>query len=161
MEWALRQNRLLEAALIAALDAVPSPAFLLDDSGIVHAANREGRRLLEREPEAAHAALGEWQNGGTRFDIEPITQAGRVAHALVSQRRPTPLHAKIASLAARWKLTQRQTEVLEQLALGHANKIIASELGCSENTVEAHVTAVLSKARAASRLEILARLLAD
>ncbi len=61
------------------------------------------------------------------------------------------------SHARRWGLTARQTEVLELLALGKANKVIAAELGCGESTVEFHVTALLAKAGCESRAELVAR----
>lgn len=39
-------------------------------------------------------------------------------------------------------LTARQREVLEQLCLGHANKVIARALGMQEKTVKGHVSAI-------------------
>ena len=42
-------------------------------------------------------------------------------------------------------LTARETEVLELLARGHANKQIASTLYVSEKTVKAHVSSILQK----------------
>ena len=42
----------------------------------------------------------------------------------------------------RSSLTARQVEVLRRLSDGHSNKAIARELGVSEKTVKAHVTAV-------------------
>lgn len=67
--------------------------------------------------------------------------------------------AELAAVqAARWELTARQ--VLEHLARGLANRAIAHALGCSEKTVELHVSAVLHKAGIESRSGVLARLLA-
>jgi DNA-binding NarL/FixJ family response regulator len=39
-------------------------------------------------------------------------------------------------------LTERQVNVLELLALGKSNKVIARELDVSEKTVKSHITAV-------------------
>jgi DNA-binding NarL/FixJ family response regulator len=50
-------------------------------------------------------------------------------------------------------LTARETEVLELLARGHANKQIASELYVSEKTVKAHVSAILKKLGVQSRTQ--------
>jgi two-component system, NarL family, response regulator LiaR len=50
-------------------------------------------------------------------------------------------------------LTARETEVLELLARGHANKQIASSLYVSEKTVKAHVSAILKKLGVQSRTQ--------
>jgi len=50
-------------------------------------------------------------------------------------------------------LTARETEVLELLARGHANKQIASSLYVSEKTVKAHVSAILMKLGVQSRTQ--------
>ena len=51
------------------------------------------------------------------------------------------------------ELTQREREVLQLVALGLANKTIASRLGISEHTVKFHVAAILAKLGAGSRTE--------
>ncbi len=53
-------------------------------------------------------------------------------------------------------LTPREHEVLRMLALGLANKEIASRLNISEHTVKFHVAAILGKLGAASRTEAVA-----
>lgn len=50
-------------------------------------------------------------------------------------------------------LTERELDVLRQLALGLPNKTIALNLGISEHTVKFHVSSVLAKLNAASRTE--------
>ena len=52
----------------------------------------------------------------------------------------------------------RQAQVLELLALGQANKTIASALGCAPSTVELHVTALLRKSGCESRCEMVSTL---
>jgi DNA-binding NarL/FixJ family response regulator len=51
------------------------------------------------------------------------------------------------------ELTERESEVLALLALGLANKQIATRLGISEHTVKFHVSAIYSKLGASSRTE--------
>ncbi|MBL4893545.1 MAG: response regulator transcription factor [Emcibacter sp.] len=50
-------------------------------------------------------------------------------------------------------LTPRQLAVLDLLAEGKANKIIAYELHISEITVKAHVSAILRKLGVSNRLQ--------
>jgi len=48
-------------------------------------------------------------------------------------------------------LTERETEVLRQVAAGNANKVIADRLKISEETVKAHMKNILSKLSANDR----------
>lgn len=50
-------------------------------------------------------------------------------------------------------LTPRETEVLQQLSLGLANKQIAAVLGLSENTVKFHISSLYAKLGAGNRAE--------
>jgi DNA-binding NarL/FixJ family response regulator len=50
-------------------------------------------------------------------------------------------------------LTERESEVLQLLAQGQANKQIAVSLGISEHTVKFHISAIYAKLGAASRTE--------
>jgi DNA-binding NarL/FixJ family response regulator len=50
-------------------------------------------------------------------------------------------------------LTSRETEVLQLLALGLANKEIAGRMKISEHTVKFHVASILGKLGASSRTE--------
>jgi DNA-binding NarL/FixJ family response regulator len=51
------------------------------------------------------------------------------------------------------ELTPRETEVLQQLAQGLANKQIASALNLSENTVKFHISSIYTKLGASNRAE--------
>jgi DNA-binding NarL/FixJ family response regulator len=62
---------------------------------------------------------------------------------LADQEQRTPLQP----------LTEREMEVLRQVALGHSNKEIALALEIAEKTVKAHVGSVLSKMGVASRTQ--------
>jgi DNA-binding NarL/FixJ family response regulator len=69
--------------------------------------------------------------------------------------RVAGLHAGMpAKLSERLSaLTQGELRVLELLARGKSNKIIAYELGIKESTVKAHITAILRKLRVHSRTQ--------
>jgi two-component system, NarL family, response regulator LiaR len=47
--------------------------------------------------------------------------------------------------AALYSLTERETEVLQLVAQGHTNQVIANQLGIDERTVRVHVTHILQK----------------
>lgn len=51
------------------------------------------------------------------------------------------------------RLTARQSEVLDLMARGMSNKVIAKKIGCTENTVRGHVQAILAFFNVASRTE--------
>jgi DNA-binding NarL/FixJ family response regulator len=51
------------------------------------------------------------------------------------------------------ELTAQQRRVLELLVGGKSNKIIAFELGVTESTVKAHVSAILAKLKVSSRTQ--------
>jgi DNA-binding NarL/FixJ family response regulator len=53
------------------------------------------------------------------------------------------------------RLTERQHEVLNLIAEGHANKEIAYRLGTSEGTVKAHVTAIMRQLGVRNRVQML------
>jgi two-component system nitrate/nitrite response regulator NarL len=54
-------------------------------------------------------------------------------------------------------LTPRESEVLQLLSLGLANKAIAARLGISDHTAKFHVNAILGKLGVQSRSEAIVR----
>jgi len=68
---------------------------------------------------------------------------------------PPAVSGRMASSAEQHlsALTHGELRVLELLAKGKPNKIIAFELGIKESTVKAHVTAILRKLRVHSRTQ--------
>lgn len=55
----------------------------------------------------------------------------------------------------RWALTAREVEVLAHIAAGLSNRDIAQRLAASERTVEIHVSALLRKAHADTRSQLV------
>jgi DNA-binding NarL/FixJ family response regulator len=74
----------------------------------------------------------------------------RAVHA-GRRRIPPEVAAEIAEHAADDALTAREIEVLRRVAAGKSNKVIAAELGISENTVKAHMQSILPKLDASDR----------
>jgi DNA-binding NarL/FixJ family response regulator len=54
-------------------------------------------------------------------------------------------------------LTPRELQVLQQLAEGYPNKIIATQLGVSEHTVKFHINSIFRKLAVRSRTEAVVR----
>jgi len=59
----------------------------------------------------------------------------------------------VPSSAGKAGLTEREQQILDLIAVGLSNKVIASELGISEGTVKVHVKHLLKKLRLHSRVE--------
>jgi DNA-binding NarL/FixJ family response regulator len=54
-------------------------------------------------------------------------------------------------------LTQRQVHILERIAAGQTNKVIARELGITERTIKYHLAEIFARVSASSRAEAVAR----
>ena len=84
--------------------------------------------------------------------VEAIHAAGRGEVRLHPEARKR-LVREVPTPDATEHLTPRQTEILRLIAHGHANKIIARELGVEERTVKTHVSSLLSKLGLSSRTQ--------
>lgn len=144
----------LEAALDAALEALGSPAFLLDAAGRLVHANSLGRQasipLAQLRSQSASPPES--------YELFDIRIPGAADHRLVVATTPrAALGPRHAAMSQRWKLTPKQSLVLFGVLRGKSNKQIAEELRCVEGTVELHITAILKKSGAESRTALLAR----
>ncbi|MBI2757585.1 MAG: response regulator transcription factor [Chloroflexi bacterium] len=54
-------------------------------------------------------------------------------------------------------LSNRESEILDQLSCGTSNKTIADSLGITINTVEKHLTNIYKKLKVKSRMEAVLR----
>jgi DNA-binding NarL/FixJ family response regulator len=57
------------------------------------------------------------------------------------------------SAESRSRFTSREADVLRELVRGRSNKIIAAELGVSENTVKMHIQHIMRKLKVTNRTE--------
>jgi DNA-binding NarL/FixJ family response regulator len=67
------------------------------------------------------------------------------------RRVPAEIAQQIAEHAGDDSITQRELDVLREVASGSSNKIIASDLKISEHTVKNHLKSILSKLDANDR----------
>ena len=112
---------------------------------------------------AAAAFLLEWLNyrhvvhrWSTEFYIACIAVIFVALGIWVGNRltaRPRQTFVRNDAAIAALGLSARECEVLEMLAAGHANKVIARQLDISPNTVKTHVARVYEKLEVASRTQ--------
>ena len=69
-------------------------------------------------------------------------------------QKPTEPQLSEQAVSIKTSLTKRQMEILEQVAQGHSNKQIAADFELSENTVKAHVSAILKVMELDNRTQI-------
>jgi DNA-binding NarL/FixJ family response regulator len=162
---ALRPEDPDRAARLAALFGVrvvsdPAMADVLVAEALP--ADREGPPvLILAEGSAAVAAL----KAGARAVLSPDAPAAQLEATLAAVARGLAVlpPAALAALAGREPvpveagLTRREREVLDLLAAGASNKVIARRLNLSFHTAKAHVASVLQKLGAGSRADAVAR----
>lgn len=96
----------------------------------------------------------------SEVDITTALRTVLTGGCVIDPRIAFPLARELAGqrLPARSpQLTARERDVLHLLAEGCSNRAIARRLGLSEATVKGHVSNVLDKLHASSRLETLVR----
>jgi DNA-binding NarL/FixJ family response regulator len=146
-------------ALPSALAAVENPAFVTTADAVVHA-NPAGVALLEGEAEGVRRALSELWAEQRRPDYVSVRLRlrGAVEHLVAIRRLNTDASGRrLQELARQHALSPRQRQVLAFVADGKSNKFVAGKLGCSEGTVEYHVSALLKKLVCENRAEMVAR----
>jgi DNA-binding CsgD family transcriptional regulator len=148
-----------KVALEAALEAIPSPTFVVSRSARVVHCNRAGSSMLAAD--RARAANMLTDSLSRRKDAEGLvtqlaTRGGGAHYLVLFREGRRDVAARAAVAAERWQLTPRQAQVLELMAQGFANKSMGAILGCAVGTVELHVSAILRKADVESRAELVA-----
>ena len=105
-------------------------------------AGADGYLLKDAEPEDILSQLQLAARGRIVLS-ESLTEL--LAHALRQDTRPPD--------PERAGLTEREREILNRIAAGLSNKLIARELGITEGTVKVHVKNLLKKLNLHSRVE--------
>jgi len=105
-------------------------------------AGADGYLLKEMEPEDLFAKLKAAAAGQVTL-TERLTRL--LAHSLREDSKPKD--------PAQAGLTEQESRILDQIALGKSNKLIARELNISDGTVKVHVKHLLRKLNLRSRVE--------
>ena len=115
-----------------------------DDEAMLAALSQSANGFLLKDsaPEEIVRAVLAAADGGTT--ISPATASRLVAR-----------HLRPARQGTRPDLTEAEQEVLAQLCEGYSNAEIAQRLVVAESTVKTHVSHLMKKYRAASRLKLV------
>ena len=135
------------SALVSLRNAVPSVPILIisafaDPDTVRQAATYGAAGFIAKtaEPMAMAAAVSKVLAGGRYWPTSPAAPE-------------TQPKAGEATPEAFKKLSRTESKVLELMAEGKANKLIAYELGIKESTVKTHVTALLRKLNVYNRTQ--------
>lgn len=96
----------------------------------------------------------------TERELETLTQLApilSVCDAWLQQRSGAPAGMPVAVRCVDGRLTQRQQSVVEQVALGHADREIATALQISPHTVRNLLVTIRARLGAANRAEVVHR----
>lgn len=133
------------AAAVGAMDILVAGLRVSDEQGRQFlSSGAKGYVHAYMQPEALDTALKVVANGGVWMGATLLT---RLLQQLQKGAAP-------ATDAPDWaqSLTPREKEVAERAARGMANQAIADELGITERTVRAHISAVFEKLGVPDRL---------
>jgi DNA-binding CsgD family transcriptional regulator len=148
-------------ALAALLDQSSTAALVVAACGTIRFANAVARRRLEglkRELPSLLAERPALAAPHPGLDVTRVELPGAGTHYLVVERCGGRCVAERAHSAAHlWALSAREEEVLRAVCEGLTNKEVGERLGIAEVTVESHMTRLLAKANARSRLELVVK----
>ncbi len=136
-------NRLRESGITAPIAMLTTSS---EERDLVESLRNgaQGYLLKDMDPEDLVAALRRIVEGET---VVAPQLAGTLARALTGQSDEEEEETPLSSL------TPRELEIIEHLAEGQSNKVIARELGITDGTVKLHVKAILRKLNVRSRVE--------
>lgn len=160
----LGEGPMARVALEASLEGLGGAAFIVSERATVLHANRAGvaRReagmdRLQSELVTALESLGDPNKSAAALVTRLQCEAGP-AYYLVVFRQPSSTVDVVAYVTELWELTPRQAEVVALVLEGFSNKTIGVRLGCTERTVETHLTAVFQKSGFDGRGALMAAL---
>jgi DNA-binding CsgD family transcriptional regulator/PAS domain-containing protein len=167
------------------IDAISSPAMVVDREGMIVAANRaladhwevdqeqcsswSIAQLLAYGPATEQAMLDVWEGRTATCDIEGYLP-GAAGHAALNRMALRAIANEFGETVAilvvstdgpdagtptLGNLTNRELEVVEGITAGLTNKQIGAKLGITERTVKAHVTKIYRKLGIENKAQLL------
>jgi DNA-binding NarL/FixJ family response regulator len=127
------------------IEAIAAIRAEFPDARIVVLTTYEGDVLASRAIKAG--AAGYLLKGMLRKELLDTIRA---VHA-GKRRIPAEIAVELAQHHADDVLTAREIDVLQRVAAGHANKVVADELRISEETVKTHMKSIMAKLSANDR----------
>ena len=149
------------AALEATLEALDRPAFVIERAGAILHVNAAGRELLKlRGASDVRIGLCEAIQGKPENGYRAVPLAGALAEthflAFAQTAAAEIAGVRAAQAARRWRLSARQTHVLELVLGGRKNADIARLLCIAVRTVEVHLTTIFDRAGVEGRSALVA-----
>lgn len=133
------------------------PAFVIIDRGTRNRGSKNGTfvngvRILDKRTLYAGDVIGLGNAIAVVLEYYPNLKKK------LATREQVGLDRKIEVRRLEWRLTDAQTELLKRLcAFGEQNKLLADALGYSDKNVEFHLSAILEKADADNRTELVVK----
>ncbi len=129
---------------------------MFDDDDSVFAAMRAGARgylLKDADKDELVRAIVAVERGEAIFS--PAIAQRMIQYFTASPARPSA--SKKASSDEFSELTERELEILDLIAQGHNNAVIANKLSLSIKTVQNYVSSILTKLQVADRAQAIVR----
>ncbi len=145
-------DRLARAGLLALLETIEAPTFIVREDGLVAFANAAGAARRALDPATFDAEL----RTGDAFSRTPLALHGWL---LVSAPPADTTETRLERARRRFRLTPRQREVVELVVGGATNQTIAQLLGITAHTVEVHLTAIYDRAGVENRTSLVSLVL--
>jgi len=153
--WDSGQDGARALTRLPELGALGIPAVaVVGEASHLHPALAAGARgvvLRDQVGPGIAAALAAVRNGLTVIDTSLASTL--VPPAPASAAKPDPKDLRKPPRGGIGELTERERQVVQLLAEGLSNKLIADRLGISDHTAKFHVNGVLAKLGASTRTE--------
>ncbi len=135
----------LQMPILNGFDALMSIRSLVRDAKVIVLTSFKGDIQVGRALKSG--AAGYLFKGSLRMDLGTAIRMVQAGEKFI----PPELAAELAAFSDRDSLSGRELEVLKLVAQGNTNKEVGRQLAIKEETVKAHVSAVLAKLGAKDR----------